>query len=405
MVFIGTMLLLQYSALFTYEYICYLSRIISKVYPGSLYRIGIIAPYRAQSDLVEKLLASEKLPMEVNIQVGTIHGFQGDECDIIFAIFNTPPTISASKDMFLNKLNIINVSISRARDYLFVVMPDDDTVGIQNLLQVKRVEKMIKTTHSWDEFSTSELEDMMFGDAHYLENNAFSTSHQNVNVYGLPEKQFEVRTEDNAVDIQIHREAHIGSSFRSLPVASQEVVTRSDSAMSDSTSMLQERPTVIERDVPEEEAVVFYRLQEKRKSCPIDGNALITRPVRVINRAGKEKRINMQVCQRCGRNYLYPGSLPESIHLSDYLLEGRDVGLKMVSEETDATAVDHNTTTVNTRQMDEQVISQKYGKGVIISRNADNSGGHVIKVRFSKGVKLYLEEKALASGILQKCNN
>jgi len=46
----------------------------------------------------------------------------------------------------------------------------------------------------------------MFGDSRYLENNAFSTSHQNVNVYGKPEKIYEVRTEDNAVDIQIHNE-------------------------------------------------------------------------------------------------------------------------------------------------------------------------------------------------------
>ena len=47
----------------------------------------------------------------------------------------------------------------------------------------------------------------MFGDPKYLENNAFSTSHQSVNVYGLPEKIYEVRTEDAAVDVQIHRAA------------------------------------------------------------------------------------------------------------------------------------------------------------------------------------------------------
>ena len=41
----------------------------------------------------------------------------------------------------------------------------------------------------------------------YIENNVFSTGHQSVNVYGLPEKRYEVRTEDNAVDIQIHRDA------------------------------------------------------------------------------------------------------------------------------------------------------------------------------------------------------
>lgn len=194
-----------YSALFTFEYVCYLSRAIARNNPGKKFRIGIIAPYRAQSDMIDKLISSEKIPNEIEVQVGTIHGFQGDECDIIFAVFNTPPTISASKEMFLNKKNIINVSISRARDYLFIVMPDDDTENIENLRLVKRVENLIRNTDSWNEFMTSDLEEIMFDDSNYLENNAFSTSHQSVNVYGLPEKKYEIRAEDTAVDVQIHK--------------------------------------------------------------------------------------------------------------------------------------------------------------------------------------------------------
>lgn len=194
-----------YSALFTFEYVCYLSKAISTNNPGSLFKIGIIAPYRVQADMIDKLLASEKLPTEIDVQVGTIHGFQGDECDIIFAVFNTPPIISSSKEMFLNKRNIINVSISRARDYLFIIMPDDNTEGISNLRLVKRVESLIHNTGVWNEFLSPDLEDLMFDDPNYLENNAFSTSHQSVNVYGLPEKCYEVRTEENAVDVQIHK--------------------------------------------------------------------------------------------------------------------------------------------------------------------------------------------------------
>lgn len=66
-----------YSALFTFEYICYLSQAIAKNNPGELFKMGVIAPYRAQSDMIDKLLSSEKLPDEVDVQVGTIHGFQG----------------------------------------------------------------------------------------------------------------------------------------------------------------------------------------------------------------------------------------------------------------------------------------------------------------------------------------
>ena len=194
-----------YSALFTYEYICYLSKMIAKQNHGKLFKIGVIAPYRAQADLIDKLFSYEKIPEEIEIQVGTIHGFQGDECDMIFSVFNTPPMISANKEMFLNNLNIINVSVSRAKDYLFIVMPDDNTENIANLRLVKRIERLIKSTNSWTETFTHDLEKLIFGEHNYLENNVFSTGHQSVNVYGLPEKCYEVRTEDNAVDLQIHR--------------------------------------------------------------------------------------------------------------------------------------------------------------------------------------------------------
>ncbi|MBQ6656689.1 MAG: DNA2/NAM7 family helicase [Ottowia sp.] len=196
-----------YAALFTYEYVLHLARKIARHNPEGSFKIGVIAPYRAQADLIDRLLASAQLPKEVQVQADTIHGFQGDECDIIFAVFNTPPTISTSKGMFLNKRNIINVAISRARDYLFIVMPDDETEGIENLKLVKRVESLAKGTDACAEFAASRLEEVMFEDAGYLDRNTFFTSHQSVNVYGLPEHRYEVRAEDSAVDIQVHHRA------------------------------------------------------------------------------------------------------------------------------------------------------------------------------------------------------
>ena len=195
-----------YAALFTHSYVCYLSDTMAMQNPGMRIRIGVIAPYRAQADLIDKLLASSKMPEEIEVQVGTIHGFQGDECDIIFAVFNTPPSITDSKEMFLNKCNIINVSISRAKDYLFILMPDDNTENVTNLKLIKRVEGLIKCTDAWTEKLTPDLEQEMFGDKEYLENNSFSTGHQSVNVYGIPEKCYEIRSEDDAVDIQVHYE-------------------------------------------------------------------------------------------------------------------------------------------------------------------------------------------------------
>lgn len=195
-----------YSALFAFEFVKYLSSIIELVKGDELFRIGLIAPYRAQSDLIEKMMTSIILPKNVDVQVGTIHGFQGDECDIIIALFNPPPSISASKDMFLNKLNIVNVSISRARDYLFVLMPDDETENICNLKLIKKVEHLCKSQTAWNEQQSHEIEEAIFGSKAYLENSSFSTSHQLVNVYRKPEKQYEIRSEDNAVDVQIHEQ-------------------------------------------------------------------------------------------------------------------------------------------------------------------------------------------------------
>lgn len=193
-----------YSALFAFEFVKYLSSLIELVKGNEKFRIGLIAPYRAQSDLIDKLMTSILLPKNVDVQVGTIHGFQGDECDIIIALFNPPPSITTHKDMFLNKLNIVNVSISRARDYLFILMPDDDTENVSNLTLIKKVERLCKSQPSWREQQSPDIEEAIFGSKSYLEDNSFSTSHQLVNVYGKPEKRYEVRSEDNAVDVQIH---------------------------------------------------------------------------------------------------------------------------------------------------------------------------------------------------------
>ena len=193
-----------YSALFAFEFVRYLSSLIELVKGDEIFRIGLIAPYRAQADLIDKLMTSVVLPKKIDVQIGTIHGFQGDECDIIIALFNPPPYISTHKDMFLNKMNIVNVSISRARDYLFILMPDDNTENVGNLSLIKKVEMLCKEQPAWSEKHSPVIEEVMFGSKTYLEDNSFATSHQLVNVYGQPEKRYEVRSEDNAVDVQIH---------------------------------------------------------------------------------------------------------------------------------------------------------------------------------------------------------
>lgn len=200
-----------YSALFTFEFAKYLANKIATEKQGENFSIGIIAPYRIQADLIERLIASEiasdNIPKTVDVHAATIHGFQGDECDIILAIFNPPPTISNSPNMFLNKENIINVSISRAKDYLFVLMPDDNTKDVNNLTEIKRIESLFCESGVRKEFKSNYLEQIMFGNSKYLEENSFSTGHQSVNVYSQPEFQYEIRDDETAVDIQLNKNA------------------------------------------------------------------------------------------------------------------------------------------------------------------------------------------------------
>lgn len=196
-----------YSALFAYEFTAWISTVISQNNTTEKLSIGVIAAYKAQADLIDRLISSVRIPDNILVQTGTIHGFQGDECEIIIAVYNPPPSISDSKEMFLNKKNIINVSISRAKDYLFVIIPDDGTENVDNLFLIKQMERYIKDSELYMEYDSHSMENKIFGNPNYLEDNSFSTSHQSVNVYGLPEQKYEIRSEEDTIDIQIHEKS------------------------------------------------------------------------------------------------------------------------------------------------------------------------------------------------------
>lgn len=195
-----------YSALFAFEFVCAVAK---RMRPQEKkFRIGVISPYRAQADIVQKLIESEKFPEYMDISAGTVHGFQGDECEMIVALFNPPPGISDRAGSFINKKNIINVAVSRARDYLVMLMPDDDTQNLGNMHEVRRIEAIMRRDpEHFIQHTSAEFEKSIFGDDMFIEKNAFSTGHQTVNVYGVPDARYEVRSEDTAVDVQIHKAA------------------------------------------------------------------------------------------------------------------------------------------------------------------------------------------------------
>lgn len=146
-----------YSVLLTFEF----ARRLQKENPNI--SIGIISPFRAQADMIGMLIESKNL----SIRSGTVHRFQGDECDVIFVVLNSPIP-KDGKDYLTDDPNILNVAVSRARDRLFVVMPEPSkrTNNIGYLRQL-----MKEDAPNCAEFEAEEIEKAIFGNEKYLEKN------------------------------------------------------------------------------------------------------------------------------------------------------------------------------------------------------------------------------------------
>lgn len=185
-----------------------LSKYLAKHYQGDKkIEVGIICPYVAESQMIERLIEQiQDLPENVHFTVGTIHGFQGDECDIVFVVFNPPKALASHpRDIMLNKKHIINVAVSRARDYLFLLIPHQTTDGFANLEEIKRLGRITNEASRAHVayFTSDQIEEIIFGRKFFLENNTFVTSHQMANVYTEAGMRYEVRIDDNSVDVQI----------------------------------------------------------------------------------------------------------------------------------------------------------------------------------------------------------
>lgn len=174
---------------------------------GKQLNIGIICPYVAESQMIERLIEQlDSIPENIHFSVGTIHGFQGDECDMVFVVFNPPKAMASQPDkIMLNKKHIINVAISRARDYLFLLIPHKDTEGYANLREINTLGRIVISTcqGEYQFFTSDDIERILFGRTKYLEENTFVTSHQMANVYTEAGVKYEVRIDDNSVDVQI----------------------------------------------------------------------------------------------------------------------------------------------------------------------------------------------------------
>ncbi|WP_323747011.1 caspase, EACC1-associated type [Catenulispora pinisilvae] len=80
--------------------------------------VGIVTPFRAQAQLIASRLGD----LTKQVRVGTVHTFQGGECDaIIFSLVATPTMSGGGLRFFDRDENLWNVAITRARAHLLVV--------------------------------------------------------------------------------------------------------------------------------------------------------------------------------------------------------------------------------------------------------------------------------------------
>ena len=199
-----------YSALLVIEMI---KKFNDSLKDGLPWTIGIVCPYRSQATLVNKMIETLTLKTSLTVITDTVHGFQGDECDMVYFIVNPPnySISSSSYGAFIHKHFLINVAISRAKDYLIILYPDDNTKGIDNLEKLNKsskgsIEDILKSKMGIEPNSitihSQAIEEKLFKKKGYIQENSRTNKHQLVNVYNLAEKPYIVRESTTAIDIQ-----------------------------------------------------------------------------------------------------------------------------------------------------------------------------------------------------------
>ncbi|WP_299454931.1 AAA domain-containing protein [uncultured Microscilla sp.] len=86
--------------------------------------IGVLSPFRAQVDYLTKRISEEISLASLkkhNLMVGTAHSFQGEERDMMFISFVVDQHSASGSFVHINKEDLFNVAITRARAKQFVV--------------------------------------------------------------------------------------------------------------------------------------------------------------------------------------------------------------------------------------------------------------------------------------------
>ncbi|UTW66034.1 AAA family ATPase [bacterium SCSIO 12643] len=113
--------------------------------------IGILSPFRSQVEAIEGGLHGRVSIEEIEkhkLRIGTAYSFQGDERDVMFLSFVVDPNSHHSALIHINKEDVFNVAITRARNkqYVYVSVTPKDLKT--NSVLYSYLAKGHKTIHS-----------------------------------------------------------------------------------------------------------------------------------------------------------------------------------------------------------------------------------------------------------------
>ena len=95
--------------------------------------IGLVSPFRAQADVLEAAVLERFKLADIDrlgLRVGTVHGFQGDERDLMIASWAVGPDEPEKAWQFVNQPNLFNVMVTRAREHMAVVTSVEKPPGL-----------------------------------------------------------------------------------------------------------------------------------------------------------------------------------------------------------------------------------------------------------------------------------
>lgn len=106
--------------------------------PDNPKSIGVISPFRAQVELIKHSIMqvlSDSIIRKYKIEVGTAHTFQGDERDIMILSWAIASNSHSQSLTFLQRPNLFNVAITRARKKLICFISKDPKTLQEGLLR------------------------------------------------------------------------------------------------------------------------------------------------------------------------------------------------------------------------------------------------------------------------------